>query len=286
MITWILDRIASLPEPLLRGAAVLLGDLWFFGLRIRRKVALDNVARSDLDPGSRGRRRMVRRTCRHLVLNVLELPRWVAADRRRFDRNVRVTGAEHLRAAHAGGRGVVVVTAHLGNWELLGAAASRLGLPASLVVRPLAGARAQRWIAEQRRRSGVRVIEEGCGQLSAMGRALRGGDIVGLTVDQRPRLGGIPATFLGRDTRVSRTAASLALRAGAPLVVVTVHREGSGHRVVIDEAIPVRRGERPVREQSAHLARLYTGRIERAIAAHPEQWLWHHRRFAAFPGVA
>lgn len=287
MIGWLLDRISRLPQPVLRAASVVLGDLWFFALRIRRQVALDNVARSSMDPGANdGRRRMVRRSCRHLVLNVLELPRWVSADVSRFDGSVRVDGGEHLRAAHAEGRGVVVVTAHLGNWELLGAAARRLGLPASLVVRPLAGSRAQRWIAEQRRRSGVRVIEEGCGQMSAMCRSLRGGELVGLTVDQRPRLGGVPVTFLGQPTRVTRTAASLALRTGAPLVVVTVHREAGGHRVVIGRPLPVRRDGRPVREQSADLARTYAGHIERAIAAHPDQWLWHHRRFAAIPGAA
>jgi len=287
VISWLLDRISRLPQPVLRTAAGALGDLWFFALRIRRQVALDNVARSSMDPGEGdGRRRLVRRSCRNLVMNVLELPRWVAAEPSHFDRSVRVQGGEHLREAHALGRGVVVVTAHLGNWELLGAAARRLDLPTCLVVRPLAGSRAQRWIAEQRRRSGVRVIEEGCGQLSAMGRALRRGEIVGLTVDQRPRLGGVDATFLGQPTRITRTAASLALRTGAPLVVVTVHREGPGHRVVVDPPLPVRRDSRPVREQSAELARTYAGHIERAIAAHPDQWLWHHRRFAASPGAA
>jgi len=286
VITWLLDRVALLPTPVLRAAAAVLGDLWFFGLRVRRRVALDNLARSAVDPGPPARRGLVRRACRHLVLNVLELPRWVAADGERFDGAVRVEGGEHLRAAHAGGRGVVVVTAHLGNWELLGAAARRLGLPTSLVVRPLAGSRAQRWVAEQRRRSGVRVIEEGCGQLAAMSRALGRGDIVGLTVDQRPHRAGVPATFLGRSTRISRTAASLALRTGAPLVVVTIHRQGGGHRVVVQPPLAIRRDGRPVREQAAAVARAYGASIERAIAAHPDQWLWHHRRFAAAPGAA
>ncbi|MDP7113980.1 MAG: lysophospholipid acyltransferase family protein [Myxococcota bacterium] len=286
MITWLLDRVAQLPTPILRGAAALLGDLWFFGLRVRRGVALDNVTGSALDPGPPARRSLVRRSCRNLVLNVLELPRWVVADRERFDTAVEVAGGQHLRAAHAEGRGVVVVTAHLGNWELLGAAARRLGLPTSLVVRPLAGSRAQRWVAEQRRRSGVRVIEEGCGQLGAMSRALGRGDIVGLTVDQRPHRGGVPATFLGRSTHISRTAASLALRTNAPLVVVTIHRRGSGHRVEIQPPLRFHRDGRPVREQAAALARAYGECIERAIAEHPDQWLWHHRRFVASAGAA
>ena len=287
MICWLLDRIAHLPRPLLRGSALLLGDLWFYLLRIRRRVAERNVAGSAVDPGRGGRSRLVRSSCQHLVWNLLELPRWVdEPDLRRFDRAIRVRGAHHLRRAHQRGRGLIVVTAHLGSWELLGAAARRVGLPVSLVVRPLAGGRAQRWVSLQRRRSGVGVIEEGCGQLARIRRTLLRGEAVGMTVDQRPRAGSVPAEFLGRRVRVSRAPASLALRTGAALVVVTIHREGGFHRVVVEPPIWPRRDRRPVGDQVAELARSYTSRIELAIAAHPEQWLWHHRRFADPPEAA
>ena len=127
MIQLLLATVSRLPRPLLAAVARVLGDAWFFLVRVRRQQALDNLAASSLDPGPVRRRGLVRRCCRHLVLNVLELPRLLGLDDRRFFDEVEVHGERHLRTAADEGRGVLVVTAHLGNWELLGSVASRLG---------------------------------------------------------------------------------------------------------------------------------------------------------------
>ncbi len=287
MTRWLTSALARLPWPVVRLVAAALGDLWFLVIPIRRRVALDNLAASGLDPGStRGRLSLIRHTCRHLVLNVLELPRGVDPPGGPGDAGglrIRVEGVEHLRRAHAAGRGVVVATAHLGNWELLGPAARRLGLPTTMVVRPLGGPRSRRWITELRRRAGVEVIEEGPGLAVRMLRSLARGDVLGLAIDQRPHDRGRKprAAFLGRRTALCSTAAVLSVRTGAPLLVALAHREPDGGHVIRLSA-PLDPGgrERPVRQRVDDLARACHRRVERAIADNPEQWLWHHRRWA------
>lgn len=286
MIGLLLHLLARLPDPVLRGLARLLGDAWFFLVRVRRAVALDNLARSSLDPGPEAREPLVRRSCRHLILNMLELPRWCGADPRSPLHSVYVDGEHFLREAAAAGRGVLVVSAHLGNWELLGPVARRLGQPVALVVRSPAGPLSRRVLEAVRRRSGVQVIEEGPGALRAVRAALRDGAVVGFAVDQRPALGvgGVSAPFLGRAARIHRTPASLALRTGAPLMVALTHRAGAGHRVWIQPPLSAAAAPREgIEEQVRALTLAYSGQIEHAIAEHPDQWLWHHRRWGKDP---
>ena len=281
MTRWILALLSRLPGPLLCLASALLGDLWFYLVRVRRDQALRNVSASAVDPGRGGRHEFVRSCCRSLALNVLELPRLVALSDDRFFGLVDVNGAEHLRAAADAGRGVVVASAHLGNWELLGSVSRRLGFDTAMMTRPLSSKSSHSWVNGQRTRSGTLVLEEGRDQLTAMLSALRQGQVLGITVDQRPRGRALRSPFLGRSALHSRTAACIALRARAPLVVVTIHRtRGLRHRVHIAEPIWPSRDERPIPDQVDDLTRTVAAAVEQAIVRHPEQWLWHHRRWA------
>jgi Kdo2-lipid IVA lauroyltransferase/acyltransferase len=280
----LLEAVSRLPRGLRVALATILGDAWFYLVRVRRRQALDNLAASSLDPGPPGRRRLVRRVCRHLVLNVLELPGLLRMTDERFFERVEVRGEANLHRAADGGRGILVVTAHLGNWELLGNVATRLGFATRLVTRPLAGAGSQRWVQQQRQSSGAEEIAEGAADLRRLMDELRSGCVVGLTADQRlpARRRALVTGFLGRRTRVSRAAAMVALRTGCAVVVVTTHRLGTVQHVVqIEEPIwPEEHGEVGLAARAdAFTARLME-ELERAIAAHPDQWLWHHRRWA------
>ncbi len=287
MIPLLLRVLARVPLPLLRAAAGVLGDAWYHLVRVRRRVALDNLARSAVDPGARHRGAVVRRAGRHLVLGVLELPRWLRASDEAFFRHVAIEGRDHLGEAVARGHGAVVVTAHLGAWELLGPLGRRLGHPVALVVRRPAGRWSRRLVDALRRRGGVEIIEEGPGALRAMRAALARGTLVGFAADQRPPHGqrAVPAAFLGRPARIQRTPAVLAARASVPLLVAVTHRHGDGHRVRIGPPLHPDALRGPLRQRVDTLSSRYAVELERAIAAHPDQWLWHHRRWIAPPAV-
>jgi KDO2-lipid IV(A) lauroyltransferase len=183
-------------------------------------------------------------------------------------------------AAH--GR-VLVLTAHLGNWEYLSAAARLTGYPLSVVVRPLDSPALDTLAAAMRRKTGAALIDKR-GALRPVLEALRRGGMVGILLDQNTaRRESVFVPFFGRTASTSRSLALLSLRTGAPVVPIFIRREGPGrHRVVIEPPLPrpsVNDPEQAVVELTARCTQV----IEAAIRCAPEQWLWSHDRWRTRP---
>ena len=109
----------------------------------------------------RPRSRMARRVFLELGRNIFDVaawPRWSAAFRRR---ELELQGAEHLRTALASGRGVLLLAAHQGAWELVPVALAAEGFRVEAVARPIREPRLQLWLDEHRRALGVRTIPRG-----------------------------------------------------------------------------------------------------------------------------
>jgi KDO2-lipid IV(A) lauroyltransferase len=195
-------------------------------------------------------------------------------------RRVTIHGWEHLDAADAQGRGVVVFSGHAGNWEI---AARVLGLyraPYHLVVRPFNNPLLYEHMRRDRERHGIHEVEKR-GAARQLFRVVRGGGRVGLAMDQRLRAsqGGIVLPFFGHPALVTPLPASLSLRTGAPAVPMFAWPEPGGrYRVEVQEAIAPPEGGAGDEAVAALTAR-YLAVLERAIRSHPEQWLWAHRRW-------
>ena len=152
---------------------------------------------------------------------------------------VRIEGAHHLEAARERGRGAILVSAHLGNWELLGAVlVRRLGLPLSAVALPHGEARLDGLFNRQRERFGLKVIPLGAGAGAQCLRVLRQGGVIGLIGDWDFADTGLPVSMFGRIARLPRGPALLSLRSQAPLVPIFMLREGTWtFRVCIEPPI-------------------------------------------------
>jgi KDO2-lipid IV(A) lauroyltransferase len=194
-------------------------------------------------------------------------------------RLVEVEGLEHLERAATPGRGVLLLTAHLGNWELLAAAHVLTGRPLSEVVRPLDQPVLDRLVARLRRRTGVEVIPKQRG-LRGILDALRRGRMVGILLDQNAsRAEGVFVPFFGTPASTSRGMALAALRSGAPVLPVFIRRGPDGrHRVQIQPEVL-----RPVNRDPTAFTAALTAAIEAEVRRVPEQWLWAHRRWRTRP---
>jgi KDO2-lipid IV(A) lauroyltransferase len=134
-LAWLL---AHLPAAIGLAAGRRLGDLLWLVLPGRRAVALDNLRRSfGAERSAAEIRQLARRSFQNVGMNLVEGCCYFLRPTQVMLSRVRVEGREHLQAAAAHGRGVLILTAHFGNWELLGAAHGLTGLPASIVTRPL-----------------------------------------------------------------------------------------------------------------------------------------------------
>ncbi len=274
---------AGIPPGLNHRVGTALGELAYWILPGRRRVALTNLALAlGSELNSRLRAAVARATFHHLGVTTLECCRLFFGPPGAMLGRVRVEGVEHIKAALAEGRGAFYLGAHYGNWELLAASHVLAGYPVSVVVRPLDNPFLEALLARGRERGQVRQIPKRAA-VRGVREALTRGECVGIMLDQDAGRHGTFVPFFGRPASTSRTLAVLALRTGAPVVPVFIRRLPAGdHEITMEPAIPlVRTGQRD-RDVEINTAR-FTEAIERHVRAHPEQWFWVHRRWKTRP---
>jgi len=279
-VAWVL---AHLPAGMGLVVGRRLGDALWWLLPRRRRVTLDNLTRSfggERSPAEL--RRLGRRSFQHVGMNLIEACRYYLRPTDVMLSRVRLEGDEHLRTAVAQGRGVLILTAHYGNWELLAAAHGLSGLPLSIVIRPLDHPLLDELAARFRRRSGAELIIKRQAVREVL-QALRRQRMVGILLDQNAtREEGVFVPFFGVLASTSKGLAVLALRTGAPVVPVVLRRDPDGrHCVDVGAPIP----PPPDRDVATYTAR-FNQVLEATIRRAPEQWLWMHARWRTRPRQA
>jgi KDO2-lipid IV(A) lauroyltransferase len=279
----LLAAVGRLPLPLGLWLGRRLGDVVYLLLRRRRQLALDNLALAYPALPLRARARLARHASQHLGMTLIELARVLARPLEATLERIRLQGLEHLLGVMGAHGRALMLTAHLGNWELLAVAHGLTGVPLSIVVRPLDAPWLDALAERLRRRTGVELIHKR-GALRGVLDALRRGRMIGILMDQNAaRREGVFVDFFGRPASTSRSIALLALRTRTPIVPVFVRRDADGRHTVIFHpalALPDTNGaEAAVVELTARC----TATIERAIREVPEQWLWSHDRWRTRP---
>jgi KDO2-lipid IV(A) lauroyltransferase len=175
-------------------------------------------------------------------------------------------------------KGLIVVTGHLGNWELGGAYLAARGIPIDVVARHMANPLFDRYLTSTRQRIGMTVVHDEAA-VRRVPRSLRDGRAVAFLVDQGAV--GLASTwvpFFGRYAKTPRGPAVFALRSGAPIVFGTALRQPSGRYQLSFEPVDVD----PTGDREADVDRIvaaYTLTLERWVRRAPEQYFWHHRRW-------
>lgn len=213
----------------------------------------------------------------HHALTFVEILRMTPAEVAR----VTVTGLEHLpviRAASAG-RGIIAVSGHLGNFEVLAPAIERFGQPATLLVRPLDNPWFEAMLARCRRRYGARTLPRTQEGLREALRRLDRNEAVLFAIDQNAAQGGVAIRAFGHPARAAPGAVELALWRGCAVVVGATHRcDAGGHHLEFGPPIELVRTGRRAADVATNLQRLVDG-VERHILAHPAQYHWQHDRW-------
>jgi KDO2-lipid IV(A) lauroyltransferase len=257
-------------------------------------AALGDGAARAMAEATAGRRRMVRRHLRRVSggrLKGLALERavqqafasyaryWVESFRladltpAQLDAAMATEGLDVLEAAMAQGKGVILVTPHLGGWDFGGAWFASKGYKAMVVVEPLEPPELFEWFADMRRGLGLEIVPLGPSAGTTVLRRIKEGGIVALLCDRDLPGTGVPVTFFGEQTTLPSGPATLALRTGAPLLPVAVYFEGRrGHRGVVRPPIPVERTGAPFRDDVARIMQAVAAEFETLITRAPEQW--------------
>lgn len=179
----------------------------------------------------------------------------------------------------ARGKGLIVVTGHLGNWELGGAYVAARGLPIEAIARHMANPLFDRYLTETRERIGMEIVHDE-DAVRRVPRALRGGEIVAMVMDQGAV--GLASTwvpFFGRMAKTPRGPAVFSLRLGTPMVFGVAVRLPSGRYRLSFEPIDTERRAADLDADVDRIVADYTRVLERWVRAHPEQYFWQHRRW-------
>ena len=189
---------------------------------------------------------------------------------------------ETLERARAQGRGVIIVTGHLGNWELAGSYVAARGMPLDVIVRRMGNPLFDRFLNDTRERIGMRVVYDAAA-VRRTPRALREGSAVAFLADQGVL--GLASTFVpffGRPAKTPRGPAVFALRFKAPVVFACALRKPNGRFVMHFEDVPVQdTGDRDADVDA--IVATYTATLERWVRRAPEQYFWQHRRWRRQP---
>ncbi|MEW5737872.1 MAG: lysophospholipid acyltransferase family protein [Myxococcota bacterium] len=183
-------------------------------------------------------------------------------------------------------KGVVFVTGHVGNWELLARRAGLAGYPVFTIAREASDPRTTALIERFRSSGGVRPIWRGrTSAAKEMLRTLKQGSFLGLLIDQDTRVQSVWVPFFGHLAKTPRAAADLALRTGAAVMTGFCHRVDKHRYRIVMREVQVPDGDGDDAQVTALTAALTKG-IEDAIREHPEQWVWMHERWKSPPGAA
>ncbi|GAC1517471.1 MAG: hypothetical protein NVS1B4_17830 [Gemmatimonadaceae bacterium] len=256
-----------------------IGALGYAPLRIRRVVVERQIRAAFPEITASEVTRIARASYRHLGRVTIEasllptMPREAVLDL--FEGT---DGWDALESAVALGRGVIVVTGHLGNWELAGSYVAARGYGVDAIARGMSNPLFDRYLTEVRERIGMTVVHDKAA-VRRTPRSLREGRLVAFLFDQGAvGLASTYVPFFGRWAKTPRGPAVFALRLNVPVVFGAALRQPSGkYRLIFEPVAVTTTGQRE--DDVDSLVASYTQILERWVRRAPEQYFWHHRRW-------
>jgi lauroyl/myristoyl acyltransferase len=213
----------------------------------------------------------VRAAVRSYARYWMESLRLAAMDPAVVDARFSIEGLEHIDQALADGRGAVLAIPHVGGWDVGGSWFVRQGYPLTVVVEALQPPELFDWFVGLRGRFGFTVIPLDRGAGTQVLRALRANQVVALLSDRDITGGGVEVEFFGERTTLPGGPATLALRAGAPIMPTAIYFDGRGHHAVVRPPVLMERTGR-LREDVARITQAVAVELEGLIRAAPDQW--------------
>jgi Kdo2-lipid IVA lauroyltransferase/acyltransferase len=280
----VLKFLALLPRPLARRFAAMAARMLLWSLPRLHRTAMTNLRLAFPEWTDAQRAKLVRRMTRTLGWMAAEFAYFPRLNRENIRELVALDGFENFEAARQLGKGVVFLTGHTSAWELAPFAQALYGHPLSFLARPIDNARVNRLIDSYRCLSGNQPIEKN-NSARAMLRVLRGGGTVGILADQNTGVDeGVFVNFFGIPAATTTGLVRMARHTGAAVVPGFLFWDDGiqKYRLRFEPAVEMRRTEdedADIRENATRCNEV----IENYIRAHPDQWLWVHKRWKNRP---
>jgi Kdo2-lipid IVA lauroyltransferase/acyltransferase len=221
-----------------------------------------------------------RRVFHNTAITLLEFLQMASLSRGAMLRKVRIQGEKHLLEAARSPRGAIVISAHIGNWEAAHmVTACFLERPVVLVARRVRPHILNQWVNRLRGRFGGVLLDK-AGALPKMARALKGGKLVGILIDQSTlRSEGVEIDFLGYRAMATPSAAILARRFNTPVLPAFCLRQKDGQLTLTVQPPLALARTNDRQADMVENTQIMNDAVAEAIRSQPDQWFWFHKRW-------
>jgi len=260
----------------------ILGNILFYLAVPQRRIVRRNLHFSRLQSSPRAIQKLSRRIFQHFGITIVELLQMACFSKQDLVSTVHIKGSKNITEAIAGQKGIIFISAHLGNYEMAWQfVPCYLEMQMAGVAKKLRNARLNRLIHGIRTRFGNKIIYKK-GALPEMVQTLRQGAMVAILMDISRRFDGVEVNFFGRRATATPAAALLSLRCKSPIIPAFCHRTAQGKLIVeIESPVEMQRTKDLRIDLQTNTQRI-TDRVERAIQRYPEQWNWMLKRWKDF----
>jgi Kdo2-lipid IVA lauroyltransferase/acyltransferase len=277
--------VIATPLEVTYALAGLMGEAMFVLDRRHRRRAVEHLRRSYPEWDERRVRSVARGSLRalcYLGLELLLTTRLITP--LRWRRHIQLANIqEALRLLVERKTGLILVTGHFGNWEVLGFTLATLGFPNTAIFRPLDNAYLNDYVTSIRERRGLRILDKkgAAANLDAM---LDAKQAVSFVADQDAGRKGLFVDFFGRPASTYKSIGLMAMRHEVPIIVGYARRLGKQYRFEICIERIIHPSDWADRDDPLHwITQTYTSALEAVIRRHPKQYLWAHRRWKHRP---
>jgi len=260
-----------------------IGLIFFHVDRKHQKIALSNLTNAfKNEKDNHEIRKIAKQVFKNLALILFEIGWSLTLTKKEFSKHFIVDGLSRLETAHKKGKGVLVFSAHAGNWELVPVASTRIGYQISILFRPLDFPPLNRFFLTIRSRFGANMVSTARSMRKIL-QNLKQGGLIGILMDQNVDwYEGVFVDFFGRRACTNKGLALLALKTRAPVIPIFLVREKTGFRVEIGEEIPLIKTGDKIKDIEANTQQ-YNNAIEAFVRRYPDQWFWVHQRWKTRP---
>ena len=278
--------LGRLPVGLADFIAHSLGLIWFKLDKRHRNVCLDNLAHAYGEEWTRERQyRTAKQVFKNLVRILFEVAWSCRFDKETFLSHFTIKGIENVRAAHAKGRGVLVVTCHMGNFEMLIPAIDETGYKGYAIYRKLDFDPLERLIRKIRQRFGVTMVPMR-GASKKIDRYLSEGGVIGTLFDQNVDwYKGVFVDYFGRPACTNNGLAKLAMKTKAPVIPMYTVRHNRKFLIEFLSEVPLQDTGDTIKDIENN-TQAYTAAVEAMVRRHPDQYFWVHNRWKTKPWCA
>ena len=271
-----------LPDKGVRWLARFIAWLGFRVIRYRKRVALGNLRASFPEKSLEELYDILKGTYLNFALNSVEFLRQGKLKGRGAADKTHITGIEHLEKLKKEKKGALLVTAHTGNWEMLGGVLAQEGLPIVAIADHMHNRYSDK-LFERLRRAVSQELYYTSDSATGLLKELERGKQLGILIDQDAGKKGVFVDFFGRKASMHKGAAYFALRARAPMFTIFSRRLEDGNYEAVIEPIEIKHEGKVTEERIGQISQEIASRLEKHILNNPEQWLWFHKRWKTRP---